>query len=91
MSIGLGLSIVLFGLALGLGKRLPSTSSSLLDGVGLLQIIWLLGRGSAIQDRVADIQDPSTENLRHATRFEITLDEMARKRTTWSNPDDGDG
>ena len=46
---------------------------------GLLQLVWLLGRGSSAQDRVAEVDFPSTENLRKAANFEVSLDTLVRR------------
>lgn len=49
---------------------------------GLLQLVWLLGRGSSAQDRVAEVDFPSTENLRKAAKFEVSLDTLVRRTST---------
>ena len=46
---------------------------------GLLQLVWLLGRGSSAQDRIADVDVPTTDNLRKAAKFEVCMDTLVRQ------------
>ena len=46
---------------------------------GLLQLVWLLGRGSSAQDRIAEVNFPSTDNLREAAKFEVCVDTLVRQ------------
>ncbi|KAJ7260435.1 hypothetical protein B0H12DRAFT_1014061 [Mycena haematopus] len=47
-----------------------------LNTVGLLQFIWLLGKGSDVQTKIAAVTVPSTDNLRAAGMNEITLSRL---------------
>ena len=49
---------------------------------GLLQLVWLLGRGSSAQDRIADVDVPTTDNLRKAAKFEVCMDTLVRQHGT---------
>ena len=46
---------------------------------GFLQLVWLLGRGSSAQDKVAAVDFPSTDNLRKAAKFEVCMDTLVRQ------------
>jgi hypothetical protein len=49
---------------------------------GFLQLIWLLGRGSSAQEKVALVEFPSTDNLRQAANFEVCMDTLVRQDQT---------
>ncbi|KAI0092971.1 hypothetical protein BDY19DRAFT_882262 [Irpex rosettiformis] len=46
---------------------------------GLLQLVWLLGRGSSAQDMVAEVDFPTTDNLRKAAKFEVCIETLVRR------------
>ena len=46
---------------------------------GLLQLVWLLGRGSSAQDKIAEVDLPTTDNLRKAAKFEVCMDTLVRQ------------
>ncbi|KAH7867920.1 uncharacterized protein C8R40DRAFT_889198 [Lentinula edodes] len=50
-----------------------------LNMVGLLQSMWLLGEGSPVQDQIADVQQPSTDNLKHAGLVIMQLGNMSHQ------------
>ncbi|KAJ6495227.1 hypothetical protein C8R45DRAFT_899920 [Mycena sanguinolenta] len=78
LGIGLCCSVGLLCIALYL-LRWPKDASvpADLNGIGLLQFIWLLGSGSDVQTKVAAVTQPSTDNLRAAGMTEITPSTLA--------------
>ncbi|KAF7351705.1 hypothetical protein MSAN_01603600 [Mycena sanguinolenta] len=84
LGVGLCCSVGLLCIAFYL-LRSPKEASlpADLNAIGLLQFIWLLGRGSDVQTKIADVARPSTDNLRAAGMTEFTLSTLAlqyRKR-----------
>jgi hypothetical protein len=57
-----------------------STLDSELDMIGLLQLMWLLGKGSNAQARIAEVEKPTVDNLRLAAMFDIHLETLVRRR-----------
>ncbi|KAJ4474251.1 hypothetical protein J3R30DRAFT_3295500 [Lentinula aciculospora] len=51
-----------------------------LNMVGILQFMWLLGKGSPVQDQIADVQLPSTDNLRQAGLVSLKLSNSVIQR-----------
>ncbi|KAF8206092.1 hypothetical protein K438DRAFT_1756815 [Mycena galopus ATCC 62051] len=60
-----------------------------LNMVGLLQFTWLLGKGSDVQNNVASVTHPSTNNLRAAGMTEIILSTLVSRAPSRYN-DDGE-
>ncbi|KAJ6480360.1 hypothetical protein C8R45DRAFT_1100942 [Mycena sanguinolenta] len=50
--------------------------------VGLLQFVWLLGKGSDVQNTVTDVVRPTTDNLRTAGMTEVTLSTLLHRVTS---------
>ena len=48
---------------------------------GLLQLVWLLGRGSSAQDKIAEVDLPTTDNLRKVAKFEVCMDSLVRQHS----------
>ncbi|KAI0949037.1 hypothetical protein AcW1_008750 [Taiwanofungus camphoratus] len=44
-----------------------------LQALGLLQFIWLVRDHPALQDLIAQVEEPTMENLRTAGMFEISI------------------
>jgi hypothetical protein len=90
VACGLGVSIALLVLALAI-VRYPDESTDTLDSelnaVGLLQFTWLLGTGSDAQSRVAEVERPTTDNLRRAGMFDVRLATLVR-REGWEEEDE---
>ncbi|KAJ7266385.1 hypothetical protein B0H12DRAFT_159444 [Mycena haematopus] len=59
-----------------------------LNMVGLLQFTWLLGKGSDVQNNVASVTQPSTNNLRAAGMTEITLSTLAFRAPSTNHGDE---
>ncbi|KAF7378118.1 hypothetical protein MSAN_00236100 [Mycena sanguinolenta] len=53
-----------------------------LNMVGLLQFVWLLGKGSDVQNTITDVIRPTTDNLRTAGMTEVTLSTLAHRVTS---------
>lgn len=49
-----------------------------LDMLGVLQLMWLLGKGSLVQDSIAEVGTPTTQNLRKAGLINIYLNKAGR-------------
>jgi hypothetical protein len=62
------------------------TLDSELNVVGLLQL-WLLGTGSDAQSRVAEVEKPTTDNLRQVGMFDVRLVTLVR-RGGWEGEDE---
>jgi hypothetical protein len=79
--IGLSVSVVLLLMAI-IVVREPgkSTLTSELSMVGILQFMWLLGVGSEVQTRIAEVENPTMDNLREAAMFEVRLDNLTQRR-----------
>ncbi|KIP09767.1 hypothetical protein PHLGIDRAFT_302452 [Phlebiopsis gigantea 11061_1 CR5-6] len=58
--------------------RIPSVlPKTHFESTGLLQLTWLLGQESRISERIADIVEPTDNNLRRAGLFEVNLGDTA--------------
>ncbi|KAF8496310.1 hypothetical protein JB92DRAFT_2817902 [Gautieria morchelliformis] len=90
VACGLCVSIALLVLALAI-VRLPGQSTSTLDSelnvFGLLQFMWLLGTGSDAQSQVAEVERPTTDNLRQAGMIDIRLGSLVH-RGRWEEEDE---
>ncbi|KAF9029204.1 hypothetical protein BDP27DRAFT_1456160 [Rhodocollybia butyracea] len=65
--VGFMASLILLLVSLYLTSRPDQRMlSSEIHAAGVLQLMWLLGKGSPAQDQVADVKLPSTDNLRKA-------------------------
>ncbi|KAJ7799849.1 hypothetical protein B0H13DRAFT_1745861 [Mycena leptocephala] len=65
-----------------------ATIDSDLDMVGLLQFVWLFGKGSNVQNTVTDVIRPTTDNLRTAGMAEVTLSTLVHRVTSDHRNDD---
>lgn len=80
--VGSVASLILLGISFYLSSKPDrSTIDSELNMVGILQLMWLLGKGSSVQDRVADVLLPSTDNLRQAGLVDLQLSNIVRRGT----------
>jgi hypothetical protein len=70
--VGLATSVILLVLAVGLAGR-SGANISAVDSVGILQLIWLLRGNSGIQERIAQVEQPSVHNLRAAGMFPVRM------------------
>ncbi|KAF8510741.1 hypothetical protein JB92DRAFT_2938041 [Gautieria morchelliformis] len=90
VACGLCVSIALLVLALTI-VRLPGQSTSTLDSelnvFGLLQFMWLLGTGLDAQSQVAEVERPTTDNLRQAGMIYIRLGSLVH-RGRWEEEDE---
>lgn len=77
MFCGLAASIALLVLSIAIARD-PDRSilDSELNMVGLLQFMWLLGTGSEAQSRIAEVEKPTTDNLREAAMFDVRLENL---------------
>ena len=85
---GLTASVTLLVLAIALigspvlfreADREEHVSSLAMESVGLLQLLWLFGKSNDVQERVAEVEIPSMQNLRGAGMISVRLD-MLRQR-----------
>ncbi|OBZ71582.1 hypothetical protein A0H81_08440 [Grifola frondosa] len=76
--VGLVASITLLCLAIHIGwephSEIEHTVNPDLEGLGLLQLVWLLAQHSYVQDELMQVKTPSTKELRRASRFQVHFD-----------------
>ncbi|KAF8557197.1 hypothetical protein OG21DRAFT_1505629 [Imleria badia] len=73
-----GASLVLSLLALffvGMPSR-PTFTHPSINGVSVLEILWVSAHSRTIQVHIADIEEPSLDNLRKAGMFRIRLGDI---------------
>ena len=51
-----------------------------IDGVSVLETMWVAVHSRAIRERMADVEEPSSENLRKAGMFMIRLGDIHSSR-----------
>lgn len=72
--MGLGVSIFLAILAVVLTRTPPnSETNNPVDSTGILEIGWILRSRPEIQQRLGQVDEPSTNNLRKAAMFPVVL------------------
>lgn len=49
------------------------TEDSILDSIGILQIIWLIHRSPDLDVLISQVKDPSVDNLRVAGKFNLCM------------------
>ncbi|KAH7908469.1 hypothetical protein BJ138DRAFT_352526 [Hygrophoropsis aurantiaca] len=88
VAFGLGASSVLAALAVLLTRvhKVPAalTTKPVVASPGILQTIWLASRHPDAHDRIAEVRNPSNEELRRAGMFDISLGRLPIDETTWS-------
>jgi hypothetical protein len=72
--LGLSTSTVLFSMVLALIVNSRSTSAKV-DGLGILQVLWLFKQHPEAQEIIAHVDHPTVDNLRSAGMAEIWLGE----------------
>ncbi|KAJ6509820.1 hypothetical protein DFH09DRAFT_1198507 [Mycena vulgaris] len=80
VSIGLCASIILCFLAIILCRG-PTKTTTSLDSMGLLHIIWLFRSHPELADRLEQVEDPTDSNLRAAGLIRVQLLSEGRKDT----------
>ncbi|KAH7925717.1 hypothetical protein BV22DRAFT_410219 [Leucogyrophana mollusca] len=78
VSFGLGASIILFILVFLMALvhnpgGISSADKPAVGSAGILQLIWLSSRHSQVRERIAEVENPSDDNLRRAGLFKASL------------------
>ncbi|KAG6370615.1 hypothetical protein JVT61DRAFT_11239 [Boletus reticuloceps] len=79
----LGASLVLLILAfllVGIPSKYAHPHSSI-NGVSVLETLWIAAHSRTIRDHMADIEEPSLDNLRKAGMFTIRLGDVYASRS----------
>ena len=64
---------------IGMPPRLPSTHPSI-NGVSVLETLWIAVHSQLIHEHMADVKEPSLDNLRKAGMFAICLGDIYASR-----------
>ena len=64
---------------IGMPPRLPFTHPSI-NGVSVLETLWIAVHSQLIHEHMADVKEPSLDNLRKAGMFAICLGDIYASR-----------
>ena len=88
--VGLGASCVLLITALFLIQRgRLSETRLMLESTGLLQLTWLIGQEPTIAERIAEVEEPTQDQLRRAGMFDVQMSYAVQRRKTKSSAELG--